>query len=602
MKFSLLLVFSLGILTCFSQKQKTDKRFVNLDTAFSRVLKEWKTAGFAVAVVEKDKVIYAKGFGYEDYEKKKPVTVNSQFAIGSCTKAFTASLLGILRKEGLVDLDKPVTGYLPKLKFYNDELNNHVTLKDMMTHRTGLPRHDYSWYIWQSASIDSLIGRIQYLKPSAGLRERWQYNNWMYFLQGAVTARLTGKSWEENIREKFFIPLGMLNSNLTLKERLDYKEAAKGYGVKDDSVISALDFYNIDGMGPAGSINSTVLDMAKWVNMWIHGGKYNGKEIVPAAYINEAKSSQMVISGAMPGNDNPELFFSNYGYGWAMSSYRGHYRVEHGGNIDGFSASTSFFPSDSIGIIVLSNQTNSSVPGVVRNILADRMLGLPGKDWQTTLRASADKAQKEAKEGAKSAISNQKKGTQPSHPFKDFTGLYNNPGYGDIEVYLKRDSLFSAMGTFNGWFRHYHYDVFENFILDKKTGLDTSDTPMKIMFKMNEAGDIEGLSAKLEPLVEAMEFVKRPRVEEISKDSLTAYLGFYELSGMKLQVALKADSLLTLIVPGQPEYELQPIAKDQFALKGMAGFTVQFIRGPDNKVIELLSQQPNGTFKAKKEE
>lgn len=600
MQKAILFLCSLISTVCFAQTPKADKRFNGLDTTFSRVLKEWKAAGFAVAVIEKDKVVYAKGFGFEDYENKKPVTTNTQFAIGSCTKAFTAALLGILRKDGLVDLDKPVRNYLPELKFYNDELNNKITLRDMMTHRTGLPRHDYSWYLWQSNSMDSLLKRIQYLEPSAGLRETWQYNNWMYFAQGAVAAKLTGKSWEENIREKFFTPLGMTNSNLSLKERRIYPESSKGYALKNDSIITNLDFYDIDGMGAAGSINSTVLDMAKWVSMWISGGKYKGKEVVPAAYINEAKSSQMVIGAGLPGIDNPDLFFSNYGFGWSLSSYRGHYRVEHGGNIDGFSASTSFFPADSIGIIVLTNQNGSSIPGVVRNILADRTLGLKSRDWQTMLKASSDKAKKTAMEGKKEAVSNQKKGTTPSHPLKDYEGLYNNPGYGTFGVSLRNDSLFGKAGQFNTWLRHYHYDVFEAFIIDKKEGIDTLEGGMKFNFRINDAGNIESLFTQLEPSVKALEFIKKPKIKDVNKDSLKVYLGLYDLSGMELKVFFKGDSTLTLFVPGQPEYELQYIEKDLFSLKILAGFTIKFLRNEDNEITGLLSQQPNGTFKATK--
>ena len=195
-------ILSLLILTTFAQKQKTDARFAGLDTAFARVLKDWHAAGFAVAVVEKNQIIYAKGFGYKDYENKLPVTPQTLFAIGSCTKAFTASLLGLLREDGKVDFDKPVRNYLPELKFFKDELNDHITLRDMMCHRTGIPRHDFSWYYFQTQSRDSLIQRIQYLEPFTGLREKWYYNNFMFLAQGVVTEKITHKSWEENMKEK----------------------------------------------------------------------------------------------------------------------------------------------------------------------------------------------------------------------------------------------------------------------------------------------------------------------------------------------------------------------------------------------------------------
>ncbi len=196
MKPKLLLLLSLSFNFCFAQKKtaQAPDPFAGLDTAFQRVLKDRQAAGFAVAVVSKNKIIYAKGFGYRDYENKLPVTTNTLFAIGSCTKAFTSSLIGLLNKENKLEYDKPATTYLPELHFFNDNLNNTITLRDMMCHRTGLPRHDYSWYLFNSASRDSLLQRIQYQEPTATLRETWQYNNFMFLAQGMIAEKLTGKS------------------------------------------------------------------------------------------------------------------------------------------------------------------------------------------------------------------------------------------------------------------------------------------------------------------------------------------------------------------------------------------------------------------------
>ncbi len=218
MRLFITILFSLFALSICAQDRSDDPRFTGLDTAFERIMKDWKAAGFAVAVVEKNKVIYARGFGYKDWEKKAPVTTNTQFAIGSCTKAFTAALIGLLARDGKVDIDKPVKNYLPALNFYNNEMNNNVTLRDMMSHRTGVSRYDYSWFFFPSRSRDTLMQRVQYMEPSEPLRRKWQYNNFMYLLQGAVAEKITGKSWEDNIREKFFKPLGMNNSTVSLAE------------------------------------------------------------------------------------------------------------------------------------------------------------------------------------------------------------------------------------------------------------------------------------------------------------------------------------------------------------------------------------------------
>jgi CubicO group peptidase (beta-lactamase class C family) len=200
--YSLTVILLISSVPLFAQT-KVDKRFVGIEAEINKILKDNHAAGVAVAVVEKNKVIFAKGFGYRDVENKLPVTANTQFAIGSCTKAFTASVLGILQKEKSIDFDKPVTTYLPDLKFYTSDLTNHITLRDMMSHRTGLPRHDLSWYIAPDTR-DNLVKRIQYMEPSAELRQTWQYNNFMYLLQGVVGEKLTGKSWEENVASKIF--------------------------------------------------------------------------------------------------------------------------------------------------------------------------------------------------------------------------------------------------------------------------------------------------------------------------------------------------------------------------------------------------------------
>lgn len=394
--------------------QKQEKRLAGIDKALQEVLETWKTPGFAVAVVEKNKIIYAKGFGYSDYENKVPADANTLFAIGSCTKAFTSSLLGQLREDGEVDFNESPRTYIPKLKFFNQEMDNNIKVKDMMCHRTGLPRHDFSWYLFPTDSRDSLIQRIQYQEPFAEVREQWYYNNFMFMAQGVIAEEVTGKSWEDNVRERIFKPLGMERSNLSIVELEKSKNVALGYETKEDGTIKKMDYYRIRGMAPAGSINSSVNEMAKWVQTWIYGGHYNDESILPTPYVSEAMSSQMVVGAGLPGKENPDLHMATYGYGWFLSSYRGHYRVEHGGNIDGFSANTCFFPSDSIGIIVLVNQNGSSVPSVVRNILADKILGLSAVDWNKDIREQYDKAMKSQKEAEASSSSNQKKG--PNRP------------------------------------------------------------------------------------------------------------------------------------------------------------------------------------------
>ena len=606
MKKIILISFMIA-LASFSFAQKKIKpvtevdRFAGLDTAFERVLKDWHAAGFAVAVVEKDKVVYAKGFGYKDFDNKVPVTPNTLFAIGSCTKAFTSSLIGLLQKDGKLELDKPVRNYLPDLKFYNDVMNNQILLRDLMCHRTGLPRHDYSWYGFPTTSRDSLVKRIQYMEPSFGVREKWQYNNFMFLIQGVIAEKLSGKSWEDNVRDNIFKPLGMTHSIFSVKEMEKNNDASLGYGLKKDSIIKKLDYYNIDAMGPAGSINSSVLDMANWVTTWINGGKFNGKEILPASYVSEAMSSQMVIAPGLPTKEKPDVQFATYGFGWMLASYKSHYRVEHGGNIDGFSASTCFFPSDSIGIVVLSNQNGSSVPSIVRNLIADRMLKLPYFDWNTDLKRTSDKAKAAAKEAEKTKSSSKKNDTKISHPIKDYEGLYSHPGYGMLDIFSNKDSLFAKMGKDILWLNQYHYDIFEPFDKDPKDGIDTSDhSALRIQFYMNEVGDINSLTMGIEPTLSPIKFTRAPKPKEITKEELQKYTGEYVLGGATAKVYIKGEKTLFVVVPGQPDYELVPIDQHAFSFKILNGYTLLFDVDEKGESTGLTFKQPNGNFKAKK--
>jgi CubicO group peptidase (beta-lactamase class C family) len=598
--------FSVLVLCCLTlgsiaQKQKaaTDKRFEGLDTAFARVLKDWKAAGFAVAVVEKDKVVYANGFGYRDIDKKLPVTANTLFAIGSCTKAFTSSVLGLLNKDGKVDYDKPVRDYLPELKFYNDEMNNTIKLRDLMSHRTGLPRYDYSWYMFGSNSADSLIQRIKYMEPTYGVREKWQYNNFMFMVQGVVAEKLTHKSWEQNVKQQLFAPLGMVRSNFSVDSMALDSDAALGYDVKKDSIIYKTDYFHIQAMEAAGAINSSVNEMANWVITWINGGKFKGTEILPSGYVAEAMSPQMIVGAGLPGKENPDLFFSTYGFGWMQSSYKGHLRVEHGGNIDGFSANTCFFPSDSVGIIVLTNQNGSSIPSVVRNIIADRMLNVRKTDWETYLKGLADK--QKATAGAVKDTTAKKPVIPPTHALKDYAGLYHNDAFGTFEVVNERDSLFLLLPLHTWWLKPFAFDIFEVYEKDKKEGIDTSDVDqLKPQFLMNKAGEINGIQLALEPGVKPITFDKKAKPKAITKEELQVYVGEYELGGAVVKTYIKGDNTLFVLVPGQPEYELVPVEKNKFAIKVAEGYYVLFIVNDKNETTELSFVQPNGTFNAKR--
>jgi len=603
MKFIQIIFCLTTSLSVMAQKKATtpaDSRLQGLDAELQKVLADWKAAGFAVAVIEKDKIVYAKGFGVKDIKTREPVTENTLFAIGSCTKAFTATLVGMQVAEGKLSYDEPVRKYLPSLEFYNSDMNNLITLRDMMSHKTGLPRHDLSWYLNQSEDRDSLIQRIKFMEPTYRPKEKYQYNNFMFLAQGVVVEKLTGQSWEQNMRDKLFKPLGMTRSNMPYSSLKNDSNLASPHEYKNDSTLKILPHYNIAGMGPAGAVYSSVTEMSQWVQAWIYGGKYNGVQVIPANHYKEAISAQSVSGGGVPDKLHPDISGSNYGFAWSLATYRGHYRVEHGGAIDGFIASTCFFPTDSIGIIVLSNQGLRQIPTIVRNIISDRMLKLAATNWNKELLDTRAKAAKEEAEQKGKITSSRHINAKMSHNLSAYEGIYNHPGYGNIDVYVKNDSLFAGTAKQTMWLGHWHYDLFYPYFVEAGEKIDTSEKG-EISFRFNTdlAGDIQSLNGYgMEAPTIALEFKKTPRAKPLTKEVLEGYTGEYEFSGVTARVYITGENTLTIEVPGQPPYELIPVGNHKFSFKAVQGFHTQFDKKEGEPASALTFIQPQGNFKA----
>ncbi|MCT4628774.1 serine hydrolase [Winogradskyella sp.] len=581
---------------------QTDKRLKGIEKQFNSVLESTKAAGFAVAIVENDKVIYAKGFGYADYENKIPADANTLFAIGSSTKAFTSALLGILREDEKLSLDDSPLKYVPELEFYNNDMNNNIIIKDLMRHSTGLPRHDGAWYFFPTHNKDTLVARMQYHEPFTGVRQKWYYNNFGFLLQGVITERITGKTWEENIENHFFKPLDMNRSKTMIDGMKNGTNTAKGYRLDEDRNIIKMDYYDIAGMSPAGSINSSVNDMTKWLMTWINKGKYGEEQIIPEAYVKEAMSSQMVAAAGFPNDELPGVQYANYGYGWFLHSYKGHYMVEHGGNIDGFSASVALYPTDNLGIVVLANQNGSAVPRLIRNIAADHMLKVEKTKWAEKHKEDVEKALKAKEETEDTNETSNIKGTKPSHIKLDYTGSYEHKGYGKFDVVVENDTLYAELDNNRQYLHHYHYDTFE--LIDINNGkIETSEigNALKVTFTTNIAGDIDYMKASIEPMTDAIAFKRTPNTIDVDTETLEKYVGLYSLMGTEIKVYIKDENVLYAFVPGQPEYELVATAKHKFNLKILDGYKVEFLE-TDGTFNEVKFIQPNGTFVAKRKE
>ena len=394
----------------------------------------------------------------------------------------------------------------------------------------------------------------------------------------------------------------MKRSKTMISGMKESSNKAYGYSLDADRNIEKTDYYDIAGMSPAGSINSSVNDMSQWLITWINKGKYKDQQIIPEDYIKEAMSSQAVVASGVPSDELPNVHFVNYGYGWFLHSYKGHYMVEHGGNIDGFSASVGFYPSDKIGVVVLANQNGSAVPSLVRNTVADYMLNVEKTEWAKKHKEDLEEALEAQDKVMEDKETSNVKNTRPSHAKLDYTGFYENAGYGKFEVTVENDSLMTTLNDEKIFINHFHYDTFE--LIDYSDGkVDSTEigSSLKVNFKTNESGDIESLTTSIEPTTEAIVFKRTPNTIEVDAKTLEQYVGNYDLAGQVVKFYIKDENILYAFLKGQPEYELVPTDEHKFNLKILDGYKVEFVE-VKGMITTVKIIQPNGVFSAKKKE
>ena len=555
-------------------------------------MKKFDVPGMAIAIVKYNDVVYSKGFGYRDVEKQLPVTPDTLFAIGSSTKAFTTFVLGTLVDEGKIEWDKPVRNYIPWFKLYDTGASERMTPRDLVTHRSGLPRHDLVWYNNYDASRKWLVERLPYLEPSADLREKFQYNNLMFLTAGYLTEVVTGKTWEEAVRERILLPLGMTRTNFSVADSQKEADAALGYRLKEKKV-EKMPFRPITNMGPAGSINSSVNDMSHWVIAHLNGGKYGDKRVANAATVEDMHLAHMT-TGATIGR--ADVSPDDYGMGWFVNTYRGHRRVEHGGNIDGFSANVALFPQDGVGVVVLTNLNGTPLRDLIVNVIADRLLKIEPVNWiaeAAAVRAAAEAAQKE---GEKKKQATRVQGTQPAHKLEEYTGDYEHPGYGLLKVTVQESKLEATFNGIHTPLEHWHYETFNGM-----KAADSTFEDMKYTFQTDVNGYVARIAVPFEAAVKEIIFTKKPDARLYEAAYLKRFAGTYTLPGAPVTINLKGNAL-SVMIPGQPTYDLVPSLSGDFTLKQVQVVSLHFVADDKGNVTAAEIRQPGAVVTAKRQE
>lgn len=480
--------------TIAAQTIDVQKRLEGFDAYMAKTLKDWNAPGVGVGIVVGDKLVFAKGYSFRDYGNKLPFTPATMSPIASNTKLFTAIAAGMLVEEGKLTWDKPVRDSVPSIRFYNDQLNTNVTLRDMLSHRTGITRHDTIWYK-SDFSRKQLFEKLVYLEPQEPIRQTFLYNNLMYAAAGYLIELQSGKTWEQFVRERILEPLGMTSTSYSIGDMLKRPEFGVAFTERRDSFdLYKIPYYeDIAGVAPCGAIVSNIEDMSHWLIALMNQGKFAGKQVLPAAVLQATMQPAIALPNtALETRGWGEILNADYGMGRDIASYRGHLLTFHGGDLPGFHTQVSFMPQDHIGVIVFEIGNHSQpLYNIVTYNVYERLLGMDLTPWSERQLEIRLKNKKAATESRTKAGAGRVPNTHPSHPLSDYAGVYEHPAYGDMTIGVKDNELQFDFHKVKLPLMHFHYDRFD-------TPDDEDNGQWTLNFRTNPQGDIDQVTMSLD--------------------------------------------------------------------------------------------------------
>ena len=574
-----------------AQQPSLEARREGFDAYMAQVLKDWNVPGIGVGIVVKDKLVFAKGYGYRDYGKKIPFTPATTQPIASNTKLFTAVAAGLLVDEGKLDWDKPIRQYVPGIKFHNDDLDRTVTVRDMLSHRTGITRHDSIWYKSDFTQKD-LFERLKYLEPSEPPRSVFLYNNMMYAGAGYSIELLSGKPWENFVCDRILTPLGMTSSTFTIADMLKTKEPGVPYTERRDTTeLYQIPYYSdAIGVAPAGAINSSIVDMSKWLIALMNDGQLEGKQVLPRAVIKQTLAPSIALPNtSLEVRGWGELLNAAYGMGRWTASYRGHLLAYHGGDLPGFHSQVSTMPYDGIGVIVfvISNHA-APLYNIVSYNVYERLLGMSLTPWSERQNAIRLKNKETGIQARTKAGGGRIAGTKPSHNLDEYVGEFEHPAYGVLTISKPDASLAFDFHKVKMPLGHFHYDRFD-------TPDDEQDGMASVNFLTNSQGEIDRAEMSLDEA--AVTFTRRVPAVLSSVTTLRQYLGTYETpSGGKFDVVLRPDNTLAIRNADGTFQNLMPWRPNRFRIKEFPDVVFEFTV-VDGRATELKQSVPSGEYK-----
>ena len=479
------LTLTLILLTGLASRAQTPA-WTDFDAYVVKGIADWRIPGLAVAVIKDGKVVHVKGHGVRELGKPDRVDEHTLFAIGSTTKAMTAALIGMLVDEKKVAWDDPVTKHLPEFQLKDSAVTRELTIRDLLTHRAGLGNADFLWY-GQENTIDEILRRTRLLDPAYSLRSGFVYQNVMYGAAGELIARVTGKPWTEVVRTRIFEPLEMRETYATLKQVPAGANVASPHAIVRDRV-KVIENMSVDSVAAAGSVWSSVHDMAKWLQFLLDGGRVggaSGKPLLSEATVAELfRPHAFVPASQYPTSQLVKPHWMTYGLGWFQQDYRGRAVDFHTGSIDGMIAIAGLIRDEKLGMFVLANLSGGELRHALMYTVFDRYAAKPDRDWSVDLLKVYGDIRERGEQQRARAEAQRVKGTSPTHPLEAYTGTYTDPLRGEIVVTLEQGVLKMRYGTgISGPLEHWHYNTFQgnwtadwrgpgmvNFVLAPSTG------------------------------------------------------------------------------------------------------------------------------------
>ena len=433
------------------------------DADVAKAVTAWKSPGLAIAVVRNDSVLFAKGYGLQEIGKPEAVNADTRFAIGSTTKAMTVLALGMLVDEGKVRWDAPVIEYLPAFRLSDAYVTRELTVRDILTHRTGLGGADLLW-AGADYTTQEILQRTATVPLAYPFRSGFVYQNIMYALAGDIVRAVSGMSWDAFLESRIFGPIGM-NSTVTRLEGIEGKLNVASPHSEVDDTLRVIRNRAVDPVAPAGSVWSSVNDMARWMRFVLDSGRVNGKRLVSEQTFKEWLSPQNVADlNTYPALKLAKPHFFLYALGWFLQDYNGQAVVMHTGSIDGMSAIIGLIPDKKLGVYILANADHVELRHALMYEVFDRFGGAAGatkRDWSAELLAMSDKERAQADSAQSQALARRVMGTKPSLPAAQYAGTYRHPTYGDAVITASGEVLHAHFGSaYEGDLTHWQYETF----------------------------------------------------------------------------------------------------------------------------------------------